>query len=67
VTRARQLIDAYEESTARGDGRITIAGAVIDTPVVLRARRLLERYSQVDAFEARKQTAMSAAGAPLDR
>ena len=38
---ARRVLDAYEAATASGRGAITVDGAMVDVPVVERARRLL--------------------------
>jgi citrate lyase subunit beta/citryl-CoA lyase len=57
VKRSRELIEAYSESTARGDGRIDVRGEIVDTPVVIRAERLLARAAQIEAFEERKRRA----------
>lgn len=43
VERARRLIATFEEGLARGQGAIAFEGAMIDLPVVERARRLLAR------------------------
>ncbi len=39
---ARQVVKAYEEAVARGDGSISFDGQLIDRPIVERARRTLE-------------------------
>ena len=39
---AKQVIKAYEEAVARGDGSISFGGQLIDRPIVERARRTLE-------------------------
>ncbi len=41
--RARRLITAFEEALAAGQGAVAFEGAMIDLPVVERARRLLAR------------------------
>ncbi|WP_217363023.1 CoA ester lyase [Roseicella sp. DB1501] len=41
--RARRLIAAFETALARGEGAVAFEGAMIDLPVVERARRLLAR------------------------
>lgn len=43
VDRARRLIAAFEEALAAGLGAVAFEGAMIDLPVVERARRLLAR------------------------
>lgn len=42
VEYARQVVKAYEEAVARGDGSISFGGQLIDRPIVERARRTLE-------------------------
>ncbi len=39
---ANQVVKAYEEAVARGDGSISFGGQLIDRPIVERARRTLE-------------------------
>ena len=39
---ATQVVQAYEEAVARGDGSISFGGQLIDKPIVERARRTLE-------------------------
>ena len=39
---AQQVVKAYEEAVARGDGSISFGGQLIDRPIVERARRALE-------------------------
>jgi citrate lyase subunit beta / citryl-CoA lyase len=39
---ARQVLQAFEEANARGDGSIAFGGQLIDRPIVDRARRTLE-------------------------
>ena len=41
--RARRLIAAFDEALAQGSGAVAFEGAMIDLPVVERARRLLAR------------------------
>jgi citrate lyase subunit beta/citryl-CoA lyase len=43
VDRARRLIACFEEAVAAGQGAVAFEGAMIDLPVVDRARRLLAR------------------------
>lgn len=42
VNYADQVIKAYEEAIAKGDGSISFGGQLIDRPIVERARRTLE-------------------------
>ena len=39
---AKQVVQAFEEANARGDGSISLGGQLIDRPIVERARRTLE-------------------------
>jgi citrate lyase subunit beta/citryl-CoA lyase len=41
--RARRLIAAFDAALARGEGAVAFEGAMIDLPVVDRARKLLAR------------------------
>jgi citrate lyase subunit beta/citryl-CoA lyase len=43
LDRARRLIAAFEAAAAEGAGAVAFEGSMIDLPVVIRARRLLER------------------------
>lgn len=42
VEYAQQVVNAYAEAAARGDGSISFGGQLIDAPIVERARRTLE-------------------------
>jgi citrate lyase subunit beta/citryl-CoA lyase len=42
ITYAEQVVKAFEEANARGDGSIAFGGQLIDRPIVERARRTLE-------------------------
>ena len=44
---ATQVVQAYEEAVARGDGSISFGGQLIDRPIVERARRTLEMARQL--------------------
>ncbi len=44
---ARQVVTAFEEATARGDGSIAIGGQLVDLPIVERARRVLWMNEQL--------------------
>ncbi len=41
---AQQVVKAFEEAQARGDGSISFGGQLIDRPIVERARRTLEQF-----------------------
>ena len=43
---ARRVLNAWDEATARGSGATSLDGILIDTPVVERARRLLDSPRQ---------------------
>ncbi len=47
------MIAAYAEALANGDGRIIVDGGVVDTPVVLRAERLLAWADAIQAADHR--------------
>jgi citrate lyase subunit beta/citryl-CoA lyase len=42
VNYAEQVVKAFEEANARGDGSVAMGGQLIDRPIVERARRTLE-------------------------
>jgi citrate lyase subunit beta/citryl-CoA lyase len=42
ITYARQVLKAFEEANARGDGSIAMGGQLIDRPIVERARRTID-------------------------
>jgi len=46
---ARQVVQAFEEANARGDGSISFGGQLIDRPIVERARRTLEMAKMLRA------------------
>ena len=43
LDRARRLIAAFDAAAADGAGAVAFEGSMVDLPVVVRARRLLER------------------------
>ena len=43
ITRARRIVEAYDAASARGESVIRLDNQMVDAPVVLRARRVLER------------------------
>jgi citrate lyase subunit beta / citryl-CoA lyase len=43
IERALRIVDAFREADARGLGVVSLGSKMIDPPVVLRARRLVER------------------------
>lgn len=44
---AKQVVQAFEEANARGDGSVAFGGQLIDRPIVERARRTLELAEQL--------------------
>ncbi|MBI2989035.1 MAG: hypothetical protein HYY45_19910, partial [Deltaproteobacteria bacterium] len=46
---ARQVVQAYEEAVARGEGSVSFGGQLIDRPIVERARRTLEMAKTLSA------------------
>ena len=46
VARARRLVTAFEASQAQGAGALAFEGTMVDMPVVLAARRVLQRAGQ---------------------
>jgi len=53
---AQQVVRAYEEAVARGDGSISFGGQLIDRPIVERARRTLEMARDLGIAEAQTKT-----------
>jgi citrate lyase subunit beta/citryl-CoA lyase len=49
VEYAQQVIQAFEEGQARGDGAIALGGQLIDAPIVDRARRTMALYEALGA------------------
>jgi citrate lyase subunit beta/citryl-CoA lyase len=54
VAHAERVVAAYEKATAEGVGAITVAGKMIDVPVVERAQVLLARHRAITAREAKR-------------
>lgn len=50
---ATQVIKAFEEAAARGDGSISFGGQLIDRPIVERARRTLEMAKMLGVGQGR--------------
>jgi citrate lyase subunit beta/citryl-CoA lyase len=53
---AQQVVKAFEEANARGDGSIAFGGQLIDRPIVERARRTLEMARMLGLDAAAKET-----------
>ncbi|MCL6650511.1 MAG: CoA ester lyase [Chloroflexi bacterium] len=47
---ARRVVAAYEEAERQGIGAVALDGKMIDAPVVLRARQLLQRAASIAAL-----------------
>lgn len=56
---ARRAAAAFEAGLARGTASVGVDGAMVDTPVYNRARRVLARAEAVAAVEARKAAALA--------
>jgi citrate lyase subunit beta / citryl-CoA lyase len=48
VNYARQVLKAFEEANARGDGSIALGGQLIDRPIVERARRTIDMAAALE-------------------
>ncbi|MFQ5682828.1 MAG: HpcH/HpaI aldolase/citrate lyase family protein [Candidatus Binatia bacterium] len=48
---AKQVVKAFEEANARGDGSIALGGQLIDRPIVDRARHALELAKMLGTYE----------------
>jgi citrate lyase subunit beta/citryl-CoA lyase len=53
VAYARKVIQMDDEAKATGRGSFQIEGKMIDIPVVIRARKLIQRYEAIKAREAK--------------
>lgn len=60
--RARRLVAAFEAALARGEGAVAFEGAMVDLPVVARARRLLARAMRAGPQVARVRDECGRAG-----
>ena len=54
---AKQVVQAFEEANARGDGSISLGGQLIDRPIVERARRTLEMARTLGVSASTKEAA----------
>jgi len=59
VEYARKIIDVYEEAEAQGRASVALDGKMIDIPVVIRARRFVERADAIARYEAKKAAALA--------
>jgi citrate lyase subunit beta / citryl-CoA lyase len=55
IAYAKRVVEENAKAETAGRGSFAIDGKMIDVPVVERARRLLERASEIAAREARKR------------
>jgi citrate lyase subunit beta / citryl-CoA lyase len=58
VAFARKLIAADEEAKKQGRGSFAVDGKMVDIPIIVRAQRLLTRYSAIKGREATTLAAM---------
>lgn len=42
LAHAKEVVDAFEEATRRGEGAVAVGGQLVDLPIVRRAQRLLD-------------------------
>jgi citrate lyase subunit beta/citryl-CoA lyase len=54
---ARRIVEENAKHEAAGRASFALEGKMIDVPVVLRARRLIERHAAIEAREAKKHAA----------
>jgi len=47
TARARRVVEAFEAAQAAGLGRVEVDGSLVEVPIYLNARRLLERAAQL--------------------
>ncbi len=59
VERAQVAVQTFEEGLRRGTASVNMAGAMVDTPVYQRSRRILEQAAAVAAVERRKTEALA--------
>lgn len=56
IAQARRIVGAYEEAAARGEGVIRLDNQMIDMPVVVRAKRILEIARRIEGASTTKDT-----------
>jgi citrate lyase subunit beta / citryl-CoA lyase len=59
VQYARRVFSAFEEGVQRGTASVSLDGKMIDIPVYLRAKIILDRAEAIDAVERRKTEALA--------
>lgn len=52
VEYARRVVQAHEEAVERGEGAVQIDGRMVDRPVAVRAQRIIELVTAIEAREA---------------
>ncbi len=57
VTRARALLDTYEAECKAGRAACTFEGRMVDAPVAMQARLILQRHDALSAMLSRRQAA----------
>lgn len=62
VAYARKAAEVFEEGVRRGTASVNVDGAMVDTPVYARARRILERAAAIAEVEQRKADALARFG-----
>jgi citrate lyase subunit beta/citryl-CoA lyase len=62
VAYARKATAAFEEGVQRGTASVNVDGAMVDTPVYVRARRILEHAAAIAEVEKRKADALARSG-----
>jgi len=62
IAYAKRVVEENAKAEAAGRGSFAVDGKMIDVPVVERARRLLERASEIAAREARKRASSAGQG-----
>jgi citrate lyase subunit beta / citryl-CoA lyase len=51
LSRARQLVSAFESARSAGQGRVELDGALVELPAYFTAKRLLARHEAMQEFE----------------
>ena len=53
---AKKVVEGFEKAVAHGEGFATVNGKSADLPVAVRAKKVVDRQKEIDAFEAYKRT-----------
>lgn len=62
VAYARRVVAVFEEAKANGRASVGLDGEMVDTPVALRAEKVLRVQAAIDRLEERKKQAMEKVG-----